>query len=493
MRVSSAKQTRQRLGILFSLPLFFCVVFFIFQVWTGLGNSHLLQIQNLESSVNTMRLLAKDAESSERGFLLTGDAVLLAPYKQAKETIKFVNLTVDSDEPQRGLLQAQLDEFKALVMERLNETDRIIQKQQQSGFTAAVDATKSGNGDSTMSALRRKSISLLKDLDTREQHALASQHTLGTYAFIFFGLGTVVLIAAMYWLYNEVLSYMEARDQAQEQLEKFNYELQAMVDERTHDLVEANRELQQFAYVASHDLQEPLRTITSFSQLMAVRYKGRMEEDADEFIGYIVTASKRMTDLINGLLQIVRLRKAGQPTMRISFNKMLDDVEASLQASIRENNVRIDRGPMPDLMVDRVQMLQVLQNLISNAIKYRRDEAPVIHVFAQRSSTEWTISVADNGRGFSSEFSERIFGLFQRLHGRDVEGTGMGLYIAKRIVERHGGRIWAESKEGFGSTFFFSLPVAAEATRAAQPPANAPAGDGTKNGLTSRPGKVGVG
>ena len=245
--------------------------------------------------------------------------------------------------------------------------------------------------------------------------------------------------------------------------------------------------------MASHDLQEPLRTITSFSQLMAVRYKGRLEEDADEFIGYIVTASKRMTDLINGLLQIVRLRKAGQPTMRISFNKMLDDVEASLQASIRENNVRIDRGPMPDLMVDRVQMLQVLQNLISNAIKYRRDEAPVIHVFAQRSATEWTISVADNGRGFSPEFSERIFGLFQRLHGRDVEGTGMGLYIAKRIVERHGGRIWAESKEGFGSTFFFSLPVGSEAVKSVQPPVNAPVGDGAKNALTPRPGKVGVG
>ena len=117
------------------------------------------------------------------------------------------------------------------------------------------------------------------------------------------------MIAVMYWLYNEVLSYIDARDQAQQQLENFNADLQTMVDERTRELVEANRELQQFAYVASHDLQEPLRTITSFSQLMASRYKGRLEEDADEFIGYIVTASKRMMDLINGLLQIVRLRR----------------------------------------------------------------------------------------------------------------------------------------------------------------------------------------
>ena len=132
---------------------------------------------------------------------------------------------------------------------------------------------------------------------------------------------------------------------------------------------------------------------------MAARYKGRLEDDADEFIGYIVTASKRMTDLINGLLTIVRLRKHGQPTVRVSFDKLLDDAEVSLQASIRENAVRIERGPMPELTVDRVQMLQVFQNLISNAIKYRRSDPPVIHVFATREKSDWKISVSDNGSG----------------------------------------------------------------------------------------------
>jgi light-regulated signal transduction histidine kinase (bacteriophytochrome) len=297
------------------------------------------------------------------------------------------------------------------------------------------------------------------------------------------------MIGVMYFLYNEVLSYIDARDQAQQQLETFNSELQAMVDDRTRELVEANRELQQFAYVASHDLQEPLRTITSFSQLLASRYRGRLEDDADEFIGYIVTASKRMTDLINGLLQIVRLRKPGQPTTRVSFDKLLDDAEASLQASIRENEVRIDRGPMPELIVDRVQMLQVLQNLISNAIKYRRLETPVIHVFASRKNAEWQFSVTDNGRGFNPEFSERIFGLFQRLHGRDVEGTGMGLSIARRIIERHGGHIWAESKEGIGSTFFFTLPAATDVTKSSP---TLTSSESTKSGLSARPGKARV-
>jgi len=486
MPVSNAKQTRQRLGILFSLPLFFCIVFFVFEVFNGAANNHLLAIQNLEGSVNTLRSLAKDAESSERGFLLTGDESLLSPFKQAQVTLRGMQLKVDSGERDYKNLQLELNELLRVTRERLEETGHIVQVQKASGFGAAVEATKTGAEDKTMTDLRRRSLRVLKDLSAREQEALNNQQQLSTNAFIFFCLGTVIMIAVMYWLYNEVLSYIDARDQAQEQLEKFNSDLQAMVDERTRDLVEANSELQQFAYVASHDLQEPLRTITSFSQLMAVRYKGRLEEDADEFIGYIVTASKRMTDLINALLQIVRLRKAGQPTMRVSFDKLLDDAEASLQASIRENNVRIDRGPMPELLVDRVQMLQVLQNLISNAIKYRRPESPVIHILATRIGSEWQISVADNGRGFGQEFSERIFGLFQRLHGREVEGTGMGLYIARRIIERHGGRIWAESKEGFGSTFFFTLPAGPEPTKPAAP---AP-GEITKSGLTPRPGRV---
>jgi signal transduction histidine kinase len=460
MPVSNAKQTRQRLGILFSLPLFFCIVFFVFEVFNGAANNHLLAIQNLEGSVNTLRSLAKDAESAERGFLLTGDESLLSPFKQAQLTLKGTQWKVDSGQRNYQKLQSELNDLVRLTRDRLQETAHIVQVQKASGFGVAIEAAKSRQEEDTMRSLRKSSVDLLKDLSAREQEALNNQQQLSTNAFIFFCLGTVVMIAVMYWLYNEVLSYIDARDQAQEQLEKFNSDLQAMVDERTRDLVEANGELQQFAYVASHDLQEPLRTITSFSQLMAVRYKGRLEEDADEFIGYIVTASKRMTDLINALLQIVRLRKAGQPTLRVSFDKLLDDAEASLQASIRENNVRIERGPMPDLLVDRVQMLQVLQNLISNAIKYRRTDSPVIHILATRTGAEWQISVADNGRGFGQEFSERIFGLFQRLHGREVEGTGMGLYIARRIIERHGGRIWAESKEGFGTTFFFTLPAA---------------------------------
>jgi signal transduction histidine kinase len=467
MAVSGPKNTRQRLGFLFSLPLVFCLVFFLMELAGEKTDIHLLQIQNLQTSVAVLESLAKDAESSERGFLLTGEESARVAFQQVKEALPKQMAFTRSSAKDHPELTAQLDNLIALVEKRINQESAVLAIQQKDGFAAAIEQTKSGKSASTMSELRKSSIDLLKRLNEEEDGYLRSQRTLNYWAFIFFGVGTAVMIGVLYWLYNEVLSYLYARDLAQQQLERFNTDLQAMVDERTKELVEANQELQQFAYVASHDLQEPLRTITSFSQLMAARYKGRLEEDADEFIGYIVTASKRMTDLINGLLQIVRLRKAGQPTTRVPLERLVDDAEANLQALIRENGVTIEKGSLPELLVDRVQMSQVFQNLISNAIKYRSEKPPVIQVDAKRQDSEWIISVKDNGRGFDQEFSERIFGLFQRLHGRDVEGTGMGLSISRRIVERHGGRIWAKSEEGKGATFFFSLPASLEVMRQA--------------------------
>ena len=223
--------------------------------------------------------------------------------------------------------------------------------------------------------------------------------------------------------------FIQEREDAQAQLQALNTELEQRIDERTRELQDSNEELQQFAYVASHDLQEPLRTITSFTQLLANRYQAKLDEDADEFIGYIVTSSRRMTELINGLLALVRLRKAGQGSSSVPFQSLLEEAEAGLQAAIRESGARIESSPLPSLVVDKVQLTQVLQNLISNAIKYKRDEPPLIQIGARRENNQWIFSVADNGQGFEKQYAERIFGIFQRLHGREVEGTGMGLSI----------------------------------------------------------------
>ena len=293
---------------------------------------------------------------------------------------------------------------------------------------------------------------------------LNAQHAFSKWSFLFFSAGSLVMIGVIVWLYNVLLRYLYERDIANENLKTANTYLEARIEERTRDLTHANDELQQFAYVASHDLQEPLRTITSFSQLLAMRYKGRLDSDADEFIGYITGSSRRMTDLINGLLALARLRKSGQPTTPVPFESVVEQAESSLQAAIRESGALVEQGPLPSLVVDSVQFSQVFQNLISNAIKYRRIEPPVIRIEARKDTGTWVFSVEDNGRGFDPQFAERIFGLFQRLNNRE-DGTGMGLSIARKIVERHGGRMWAKSNDGAGSTFFFSLPFSLEAKR----------------------------
>ena len=469
MALPVPEKTRRRLAFLFSLPLVFSLVFFGVELLSERTDIHLLEIQNLQTSISELRRLAKNAESSELRFLLTGDTSYLRPLHEARALLPSRIEICRAYASNRPELQPAINHIFGLVKERFDLADLLLQKQQEGGLGAALAFEKDKEPSFAMSALEKSVDELLGTIHEIEEKNLDRERRLSRWTFIFFSVGSMVMIAVMVWLYNALLSYLHARDDAREQLEKVNSDLQNRIDNRTRELEEMNSELQQFAYVASHDLQEPLRTITSFSQLLVSRYQGHLDADADEFIGYIVTASRRMTDLINGLLQLVRLRKSGQPIAPVSFQRLLEDAEISLQAAIRESQASIEHGPLPALVVDPVQFSQVLQNLISNAIRYRSAEPPRIRIQARRDRGNWIFSVADNGCGFDQEFAERIFGLFQRLHGREVEGTGMGLSISRKIVERHGGRIWAESKEGQGSTFFFSLPVTLEGLHFASP------------------------
>lgn len=458
--------TRRRLGILFSLPFAFSLLFFSLTLATERTDVSLLQTQTLTSCVERLDSLANDAQAGERGFLITGDDRYLAPLLQANAMLpSAVDSCSHAADDRSSAVQKQIGKADSLVQKRFGEASRVLEVQRAKGFAAAVEAMKADDSETTMDDIRKQIGDLRRQFSDEQLQYLQKQHELTRWAFLIFIVGTFVLIGVMFWLYRALLSYLHGRDAANAELQKVNAELESRIIERTHDLTRANEELQQFAYVASHDLQEPLRTITSFTQLLETRYKGQLDEDADEFIGYIVSSSRRMTDLINGLLALGRLRKAGQATAPVPFNKILEEAEISLQAAIRESGAEIHSDPLPALVVDRVQFAQLLQNLISNAIKYRRDEPPRIMIRAKRDSTSWIFSVSDNGRGFNQQFAERIFGLFQRLHPRDVHGTGMGLSIARRILERHGGRIWAESKEGVGSTFYFTLPLSLELTR----------------------------
>jgi signal transduction histidine kinase len=253
----------------------------------------------------------------------------------------------------------------------------------------------------------------------------------------------------------------------------FRHHLDLLVEERTlqlsrakealqaahNELKRSNTDLQQFAYVASHDLQEPLRMISSYMRLLERKYKGQLDQDADEFIGYAVDGAQRMQSLINDLLEYSRVGTHAKPFEPVDCGELLEHTLANLRMSIEDCRAEVTCDFLPVVPADRTQMIQLFQNLIGNALKFRKDERPSIHISAKQADDSWLFQVRDNGIGMDCLHADRIFVMFQRLHGRDeYSGTGIGLAICKKIVERHGGSIWVESEPGKGAAFYFTIP-----------------------------------
>jgi PAS domain S-box-containing protein len=233
-----------------------------------------------------------------------------------------------------------------------------------------------------------------------------------------------------------------------------------LLRQQAAELARSNAELQRFTSVASHDLQEPLRMVTTFMQLVSERCSGKLDAESNEFIGYAVDGALRMRQLVSDLLTYSRVSSNPEETEPVDFEQLLPEVLRDLDVMIQESDARITHDPMPTALAVRSQIIQLFQNLLTNAIKFSKPAPPQIHVSAQARGTEWTFSVRDQGIGIRAEHFDRIFIMFKRLHDRtQFAGTGIGLAICKRIVERHHGRIWVESTPGRGSTFFFTLPA----------------------------------
>jgi len=228
---------------------------------------------------------------------------------------------------------------------------------------------------------------------------------------------------------------------------------------KTEQLERSNADLQSFAYVASHDLQEPLRTISSYMQLLEKRYKPKLDKDAREFIDFAITGANRLQIMIGGLLEYSRVETRGDPFEMVNCESVLEHVARDLKKAIEDSKAEITHDPLPEVFADQVQLTRLFQNLVANSIKYHGSKPPRIHVSAATRDGEYVFAFKDNGIGIDPEYKEQIFIIFQRLQGREVPGIGLGLAVAKKIVERHGGRIWLESEPGKGATFYFTIPI----------------------------------
>src|SRR5712692_8866874 len=246
--------------------------------------------------------------------------------------------------------------------------------------------------------------------------------------------------------FNQMLSRIEDQDRARRKL--------------ITELERSNKELEQFAYVASHDLQEPLRMVSSYTELLERRYGDKLDDKGRTFINFAVDGAVRMQRLINDLLEFSRVSTRGKPMQPVDVNRVLGAVRINLSVAIQEANALVTSDELPTVMADETQLVQLLQNLVGNAIKFKGDKSPRVHIAACERDGEWVFTVRDNGIGIDPEYFDRIFVIFQRLHvTADYPGTGIGLAVCKRIAERHGGRIWVESEPGNGATFSFSIPT----------------------------------
>jgi signal transduction histidine kinase len=243
------------------------------------------------------------------------------------------------------------------------------------------------------------------------------------------------------------------------------------LEQRSHDLQRSNSELEQFAYVASHDLQEPLRKVASFCQLLQRRYGGQLDEKADQYIEYAVDGAKRMQMLINDLLAFSRVGRVEQERVPVPAADLLAQAEANLATAIRRSRAEVEAGDLPTVLAEPTLLTAVFQNLLSNAIKFRGERAPRVSVTAERDGDFWVFAVADNGIGIGSEYADRIFVIFQRLHDKSTyPGTGIGLAMTRKIIEYHGGRIWLDTAVTSGARFCVTLPVILQALAAGDEP-----------------------
>ncbi len=390
-----------------------------------------------------------DVMAAGRSYLATGDQAHLQLHRAAasrtQQRLHRLRL-LTADNPAE---QERLSALEQTVARGLGAFGRVVELGRGPAAAAAVERFDRGEGLDLMEGANR----ITSEMDAEERHLLA-ERAAASEAMARRTLALTVLVSGATLAALGLASWMVRRDlRAREAAEE-------ALDRHARELARSNQELQQFAYVASHDLQEPLRMVSSYTELLAQRYAGQLDADANDFIAFAHDGAKRMEQLIQDLLAYSRVHTREVRFEPVDCQSAIERALKNLQVSIEESGAAVVCEPLPAVVGDGAQLTQLFQNLIGNAIKYRSAQAPRIHIRAERRGPEWVFAVRDNGIGIDPQYAQRIFVIFQRLHSHaEYPGTGIGLAIAKKIVERHGGRIWVESQPGDGSTFFFTLPL----------------------------------
>ncbi len=428
-------------------------------------------IRRLDELLSTLQ----DAETGQRGYLLTGQQRYLDPFSDAQEDLPLRLAQMEVLATRNGIPRQEVTKLHSLVDQKMSELRRTIDLRRKQGAEAALAEVETGRGEQYMTEIR----SLIGGWEDEQfstfQQRWERQHRGEDQLRVVLALGVLGGILLLVLAYRFNVLYARERDQAEEQIRRLNSGLEGHVRERTAELEARTKDLEQrtaelqrsnadlthFAYIASHDLQEPLRMVGSYMGLLARRYQGKLDETADRYIEFAVDGANRMQALIQDLLTYSRAGTQALEKKPVALDDVAATALKNLDMAVTESGAVVRFENLPVVQADQSKLTQVMQNLVGNAIKFRKPEVrPEITIGARLTERAWLITVIDNGIGFEPKYSDRIFQVFQRLHGvGKFPGNGIGLAICRRIVEHHGGHLWASSEPEVGSTFFFTLPI----------------------------------
>jgi signal transduction histidine kinase len=478
------RKLRRQLASLFLAALLFLIGNAIISFWSLAtlykNNSQVVHTLDVLERIETVRADMTSAESNQRGYLLTGNTQFLEPYEQAIQHVgpmveSLAEVTSDNPEQARNLAS-----LRPAITERIRLLRETVRIRTELGLNALVTGGTLERGRIEMEKLLA-SISNIEEIEKGLLAARTEQsRQSGINSIVTLSISNLVSLGLVIFVFFLIKRDVAERDKEERLLREANEHLEARVNERTAELADANlelersnRELQDFAFVASHDLQEPLRKIQAFGDRLRTVQAPKFDDQGRDYLDRMHSAAGRMHTLINDLLTFSRVTTKAQPFERIDLNKIARDVMSDLETTIEQSGGSVEIGDLPSIDADPLQMRQLFQNLIANALKFKKPESPPVvkvdgeiikksasDVDGSASNVFARIAVTDNGIGFDEKYLDRIFTPFQRLHGRnEYEGTGIGLAVCRKIVERHGGTLTARSSAGNGAVFIATMPV----------------------------------